>query len=348
MAITDLTNTTWKYTVTSVISPGTVTHTGAYSVNGTINGVSFDTLQSSVRRGSYDDGIAFNDIILFPDGVSFTGSIGDEYIISFTDGTDIKNPELIAWLTEYGELQEEKITDLTGYTVTVPAGWSAEAGYGQFEINYGLSTSYSSLCIGYQDNTTASNRITQYYSDGTLAYVLLNNTGFKLFNISGNDASKPSLIQWFVDNNAIFEKTGGEEEPDTPETPTTPHGEIYYKGNLVATIVEGETIVLHTKDFKFLGDIVIKNVLRNLISFTIGGETYYAIDGMTWAEWVESEYDPVVESDIKKFLKYRDMYIHYYKTPSRQVANNDVSVVPNEKIMASVNYTMIYVPEGSN
>lgn len=30
---------------------------------------------------------------------------------------------------------------------------------------------------------------------------------------------------------------------------------------------------------------------NKLISFTIGGITYYAEDGMTWEEWVNSEYN---------------------------------------------------------
>lgn len=39
---------------------------------------------------------------------------------------------------------------------------------------------------------------------------------------------------------------------------------------------------------------MIYNLAHNgnkLITFTIGGTTYQAIDGMTWEEWVNSEYN---------------------------------------------------------
>jgi hypothetical protein len=110
------------------------------------------------------------------------------------------------------------------------------------------------------------------------------------------------------------------------ESIPTSQGEIYYKGNLVATIVEGETIVLHTKDFKFLGDIVIKNVgeveeetpeTPTLISFTIRGETYQAEERMTWKEWIGSSYNPTVDEE----------YEYYYNKYSRIVNANDKYVV---------------------
>lgn len=37
--------------------------------------------------------------------------------------------------------------------------------------------------------------------------------------------------------------------------------------------------------------VVIEGLVK-LISFTIDGTSYQAVDGMTWAEWVESDYNP--------------------------------------------------------
>lgn len=110
LKVTDLTNTTWKYTVTTVVSSsGVPTHTDSYSVSGAINDVSFTHLPSGCSKGKYTDGIMFNNILLFPDGVSLTGSIGDIYIISFTGGTDVTNPELIAWLSNYADMIKSKL-----------------------------------------------------------------------------------------------------------------------------------------------------------------------------------------------------------------------------------------------
>ena len=195
------------------------------------------------------------------------------------------------------------ITDLTGYTVTVPGGYGIVSSIIDVSIdgvmNYCTylpnntttekNLAFNRLVIG---NTVASSGtigyVKGYFVDGTSGQYV--SSWLVNFTVNGvDDVADPSFIQWLYDINATFEKTGGEEEPETPEIPTVPHGEIYYKGNLVATIVGGETIVLHTKDFKFLGDIVIKNVGEsNLISFTIDGTTYYAEEGMTWADWCEN------------------------------------------------------------
>lgn len=35
----------------------------------------------------------------------------------------------------------------------------------------------------------------------------------------------------------------------------------------------------------------VSYVVRQTITFTIGGTTYYAEEGMTWGEWVDSEYN---------------------------------------------------------
>ena len=49
---------------------------------------------------------------------------------------------------------------------------------------------------------------------------------------------------------------------------------------------------------------MIYNLAHNgnkLITFTIGGTTYQAIDGMTWAEWVDSDYNTIgatIQNDL--------------------------------------------------
>lgn len=161
--------------------------------------------------------------------------------------------------------------NLTGWTVTVPPYWTAGDGWGQFSLEGIISStnftfnalSFDVFNIGYVYEY-GSNRLVDELDAISCPYVNLSDVeeGFTLKITGGSDASYSYLIRWFVNNNATFEKTGGEEEtPDTPEEPTvTSQGEIYYDGNLVDTLIEGEFIVLHAKDFKFIGDIVIKNV----------------------------------------------------------------------------------------
>ena len=231
---------------------------------------------------------------------------------NITGGTDIKNPKLIAWLSKYGELQVEEEgeappDDLTGYTVTVPAGWTAMRAYTTLELNCSFDNTVVSdtanpltIKVGYAKNGSSYADSIQIINPYTEASYGLGNSYPITFVIGeGFQSNSTIFIQWLADNNATFTKEGEEEpeEPDTPEEPTvTSQGEIYYDGNLVDTLIEGEFIVLHAKDFKFLGDIVIKNVgeveeeTPTLISFTFSNTEFQAEEGMTWREWVESDY----------------------------------------------------------
>ena len=53
---------------------------------------------------------------------------------------------------------------------------------------------------------------------------------------------------------------------------------------------------------------LVENAVRQEISFTINGTTYYAEDGMTWGEWVESEYNTGgwLVADTGEIYKYAD------------------------------------------
>lgn len=102
-------------------------------------------------------------------------------------------------------------TNLTGYTVTVPAGWSCLAIRYDYVID-GVLNSYpndvlTGFTFGYNGfiGQTASNTI---FAWGSFAQEMLTpGTSFSFSVTGGDDADKPSLIQWLVDNNATFEKT---------------------------------------------------------------------------------------------------------------------------------------------
>lgn len=68
--------------------------------------------------------------------------------------------------------------------------------------------------------------------------------------------------------------------------------EIIHNGEVIDSLSAGQTAII-PKEKEFVSDIVIRAVADvSLISFTIAGTTYYAEEGMTWAEWCESEYVP--------------------------------------------------------
>lgn len=71
-------------------------------------------------------------------------------------------------------------------------------------------------------------------------------------------------------------------------------GKILYKGNQIYADDTGlaQTVTLNCNGKKFVGDITITPTAgKTLISFTIDGTTYQAESGMTWADWVDSEYN---------------------------------------------------------
>lgn len=116
-------------------------------------------------------------------------------------------------------------TDLTEYQVDVPAGWTASSGYGDFNIfnAFTLSDYYGNYVNGYLGIgkfvsfdgelgqgtiSNVSNSCSSHAdSAGFPPFTNLSPTqSFSLFIKNGTDVTNPTLIQWFVDNNATFTK----------------------------------------------------------------------------------------------------------------------------------------------
>ena len=163
-------------------------------------------------------------------------------------------------------VKESVPTNLTGYTVTVDAGWTAEVGfYSQYGYDgtFEFATdgehfeTFSQIFIGFEPDFNDGG------ADGRSNYITLgnytpsygpftNDVPLYFKNFTEEYATDSTLIQWFADNNATFKKTA-----------TTP----------------------------------------TLISFTIentanGDIDYQAVDGWTWADFVESEYNPEDGSNV--------------------------------------------------
>lgn len=128
-------------------------------------------------------------------------------VTAFADGYEESEPSNAV---EY-VVEESVPTDLTGYTVTVPAGWSASAGFGMFDVSgtvnyYDFPYAFSSFYVGYAINfddgslVNSSNAVVFYGFFETYP-----NGNSLSFTVSGgSDSSNSSLIQWLVDNNATF------------------------------------------------------------------------------------------------------------------------------------------------
>lgn len=259
--LTNLTNTTWY--VPSGWSPPSSALT--VYINGNVNG---------------DDTLYFEKIILSALGkIIFYDSVGEEvcrfttdeeFSVRFVSG-DVRNADLIKWLETYGI--QLKVTDLTNTTWTVKAGWEAKAGYGHFHSYCTINDIfYSFFRIGYNgvaetmnipsgtvpDGISLSPVANSICCDDNYAYAHNRTTdeGFTV-TFTDVDVTNPKLIAWL---SKWGELQVEEEEPDAPEETPTEYGEIVYDGKVIATLTEGQSVVLKCKGFKGKTDIVIKNV----------------------------------------------------------------------------------------
>ena len=143
-------------------------------------------------------------------------------IIDFGSIPQTVSKEFYEWFTANAN---PSVSDLTGYTVTIPAGWSATAGYGEFSL-VGYVDIYSNnleeetntpknFLVGYFSESppwtprVSSDSLTYHKEVDSEWYDRSSEESFVLVVEGGADATNSSLIQWLVDNNATFEKTGG-------------------------------------------------------------------------------------------------------------------------------------------
>ena len=195
-----------------------------------------------------------------------------------------------------------KTTNLTNTYWNIPAGWTAAAGYGRFNVEISIDENgegiggYERFEVGYTiDADEPSNSLTKANCVTFGPYSFWEYDNSKTFQIrfnGGADVTNTSLITWLEANG---EMEGGETESDVVT--------VTYKDTTIA-IEAGKTITLHTTDKKFTEDLEIMAsestvedwdgtivVEGGTISFTINSKSYEAEEGMIWGAWVESEYN---------------------------------------------------------
>ena len=115
--------------------------------------------------------------------------------------------------------------------------------------------------------------------------------------------------------------------------------DVYYTGTIEQwnAITKGEDWHNEVPATKVIcSDGTISLVESNLITFTIDGTEYQAEEGMTWAEWVESEYNTVGAVLIP------DVGDNYFAGIGSKVigtSQNDIEFYTNE-IIANESYEL--------
>ena len=120
--------------------------------------------------------------------------------------------------------------------------------------------------------------------------------------------------------------------------------EILYKGSVIGTISNGETITLHCADKVLTDDVVVRAAADvSIISFTVDGITYQAEEGMTWYEWGLSDYYTddnwaVPDTGIVYGPKTKPLFEGEGYTSSDLESNSSALVKGDELIIANHDY----------
>lgn len=180
-----------------------------------------------------------------------------------------------------------KLISLEGATVTVPAGWSASAGYGIFSFNgYGNTDGYPLEGGSYFEEQSSINSFRIGYSgdfDGNFPQManriwfgnfgaIGNNSEFAIKIVDGRDITNQSLIQWLVDNNATIE--GGIYEESSGTT-----YEVLYNDEVIATVEPGKKVEIHCAGDIMDYSLVVRPVVEEPGPTILAG-TYIANDNI--------------------------------------------------------------------
>ena len=238
MAITNLTNTIWSIPAGWTCSADY----GVFDISGKLAGYAnniladedgFLTLEFGFRLTYGDSGptpIGGSDSIIYTteNGYStFEFWPSHSLILAITGGDDVTNTQLISWLEANGT--QITMSDLTNTTWNIPAGWTCDLGYGQFNVVFNgkeiLTSSgqeidiYSDeLKIGYMFASVAGGEF-RYYATHDCMYFgganRCNNEFRYVFSFTGGeDVTNVDLIFWLL----IHATQVIEEPPSSKET----------------------------------------------------------------------------------------------------------------------------------
>lgn len=215
------------------------------------------------------------------------------------------------------------ITDLTNTTWVVPAGWSAAAGYGDFNITgkvtgkaYNATANTDKELSDYEIDhiligKAVDSNMYDYWSSNCITvtppysrYYFKSTESFTLTITGGNDINNEELIAWLETYS---------EKPIPTDAVT-----VEYNNAVIATLTEGK-VTLSCKDKQMHANLVVtvpdglggeeieewdgSYIVSSdttsgdieLIDFAIadaeGIKSYKAETGMSWGQWVDSTYN---------------------------------------------------------
>ena len=160
---------------------------------------------------------------------------------------------------------------------------------GSTEVSFNVDPTYTvTIPATVELNKVEDNGVVTYEND----YTLTAEAGVRLL--------KNEYIEVTVASDYVMETPQGA----TLAYTITKGGNAVATGGVVATFgtdknAQSTTIHIAANDPDYAGDykdtvtftVAVKDVPKPLISFTIDGTSYQAEEGMTWGDWVNSEYD---------------------------------------------------------
>lgn len=171
-------------------------------------------------------------------------------------------------------------TDLTGYDVYIPAGWSCSKQFGKYVL-YGtcsidgvdydlrLNTTFNdfSIALGYEyvsegGSNIPADTISVFYtsSSGSPSRLIVKPTSAITFNFTGGSGTtNQQFIQWLVDNNAVISE---------PEVPTIADSLTSVWTQIMSWIVSAlssvQAVFFFDGGLTFLGSLAIISVAIGL------------------------------------------------------------------------------------
>ena len=171
------------------------------------------------------------------------------------------------------------ITDLTNTTWKINS-LTCSAGYGQFYVGSTLTRNgeyygtVSEIYIGYELNIEDFSRSQKANSVmfGDAAYVKVDDI---ITFDSGSDVTNSNLISWVTSSATQIVE---EQKPSTKiKSPC-----VVIQNKVKQVVIDNANMTI---------DVYTNEMPKELISFTVGGVSYQAEEGMTWKQWCNSKYN---------------------------------------------------------
>lgn len=340
MPITDLTGYTWVGNGYSSIESSGATTLGEWAINFVSNGNNYT--EFSYDGTAYPEDpvdLWFNNTLVCTD----TGWVNEAYkTIVITGGDDVTNEDLISWLENTGTLTAPapSISDLTGtkWLINLTPVLSPLAN-NESDPDFGEWASYIFDITGtsYEDYEINSIELT---ADDVYGFA---------FGLSGMNVYEGDLGGWtYGEGFRTIEITGGTDVTNADLI-------AWLEANATQVVSATPSLNFGGSDVTlFLGSSYVSKVYLGstllyegeapsvtLISFEVGNTTYQAEQGMTWAQWLASNYN------INGFYSQYG-YIQYSANDYVVIADgSNTAVQPTDTIIDNGEY-VYYIAGGGN